>query len=95
MNMELPVSVSIGDAVLCQQIQEEAVLLNMETQQYYGLNPTASTMWNQLIELQSVQATEARLCELFEAPPEVMRADLHNLVAELVSHGLLTPCNIR
>jgi hypothetical protein len=81
--------VALGDAVLCQRIQDQAVLLNMDTQQYYGLNPTASEMWDRLVELHDIDAVEALLHDVFEAEPEVVKSDLRNLVGDLVGAGLL------
>jgi hypothetical protein len=89
MSEPMPVSVEMSDNVLCQRIQDEALLLNMDTQQYYGLNPTASEMWNQLVELHDIQTAETQLRAAFQADPDVLRADLHGLVKDLIRAGLL------
>jgi len=89
MSESIPTSVEMTDSVICQKIQDEAVLLNMDSQQYYGLNPTASEMWNQLVELHDIRAAETQLCAVFQTDPDTLRADLHGLVRELICAGLL------
>ena len=87
----IPAFVAIGDGVLFQKIQNEIVLLNMENQQYYGLNESASELWESLIELGSVSAVEDKLSASFDADPRSVSEDLRNLVSEMLAAGLLKP----
>jgi hypothetical protein len=89
MNDSLPTSVAIGDAVLYQELEDEVVLLNMANQQYYGLNDVGAQMWKCLIELGNVATAGDRLCNSYEVDPTVFRADLEDLVNDLLSAGLL------
>jgi hypothetical protein len=89
MNESLPATVSIGDAVLYQELEDEVVLLNMANQQYYGLNDVGAQMWKCLIELGDISTAGDRLCRSYEVDPTVFRADLEKLVRELLSAGLL------
>jgi hypothetical protein len=85
----VPCAVAIADGVIYQRIRDEAVLLNMDNQQYYGLNSTATEFWESLIELSNVHAAEDRLSETFSTARESLRLDLRNLVRELIEAGLL------
>ncbi|HTA46539.1 MAG TPA: PqqD family protein [Bryobacteraceae bacterium] len=85
----LPSAVMIGDSVLYQELEDEVVLLNMANQQYYGLNDVGAQMWKTLMEIPSVTAALDRLTELYEVDPDVLDADLHRLVRELLEAGLL------
>lgn len=89
MNDFLPAAVTIGDAVLYQELEDEVVLLNMENQQYYGLNDIGAEMWKCLLELGNVAVAGDRLCDSYETDPTVVRADLESLVRDLLSAGLL------
>jgi hypothetical protein len=89
MNNSLPAGVAIGDSVLYQELEDEAVLLNMANQQYYGLNDVGAQMWKCLIELGDVSTAGDRLCSSYEVDPAVFRADLEELVRNLLSAGLL------
>lgn len=89
MSDSLPASVSIGDSALYQDLDDEVVLLNMTSQEYYGLNDVATRMWKSLLETQSVAATAERLVQIYDVDPNVLRADLEKLVRNLLNAGLL------
>jgi hypothetical protein len=91
MSKPVPDYVEISDSVLCQSVHDEHVLLNMDSQQYYGLNPVASEMWNRLVELHDVRIVESALCSEFDAEPDLVREDLHRLISDLMDAGLLIP----
>ena len=89
MNDALPLAVTIGDAVLYQELDDEAVLLNMENQQYYGLNDVGARMWKSLMEAGSIAAAGELLGNTYDIEQTVIRADLESLVRDLLSAGLL------
>jgi len=89
MNDALPVTVAIGDAVLCQELDDEVVLLNMTNQQYYGLNDVGAQMWKSLLESGSVAAAAELLETMYEIEPTLLRTDLEALVRDLLNAGLL------
>jgi hypothetical protein len=86
---DLPTTVTIGDTVLYQDLEDEVVLLNMANQQYYGLNEVGTQMWKYLMEVGDVAAASARLSSEYEADASVIRADMSALIKELLDAGLL------
>jgi hypothetical protein len=90
MNQQLPAAVAIPDSVLYQELEEEAVLLNMANQQYYGLNDVGAQMWRSLTEAGSIAGAEDRLLEMYEIEKTTLRSDLEALVRSLLKAGLLT-----
>lgn len=89
MDDALPYAVAIGDSVLYQELEDELVLLNMTTQQYYGLNNVGAQMWKSLMETGTVTATSDALGRIYDAQPSVIQADLEALVRDLLKAGLL------
>lgn len=90
MNEPLPVAVAISDSVLFQELEEEAVLLNMANQQYYGLNDVGVQMWKSLAEAGTIADAEDRLLQMYEIERPILRFDLEILVRDLLKAGLLT-----
>jgi coenzyme PQQ synthesis protein D (PqqD) len=84
-----PEFVELGNSVIYHTLDQEVVLLNMATQQYYGLDSVGADMWNTLLEHRSLGTAAARIQESYEVDPETARADLHSLVRQLVAAGLL------
>jgi hypothetical protein len=75
--------------VLVRHLDGESVLLNLETEKYFGLDATGTRMWELLTHSPSIDAAYGKLTEEFEVQPEVLRKHLVELLAQLVENGLL------
>lgn len=76
--------------VLVRQLQGESVLLNLETERYFGLDTTGSRMWELVTSLPNIHTACEKLEEEFDVQPEILREHLGQLLAQLVENGLLT-----
>ena len=91
--MFMPISLTdrlvVPDAVMVRAIGNESVLLNLETETYFGLNATGSRMW----QLLTASTTVAEACDALAAEYDAGRgeieADLTALADQLVAKGLL------
>ncbi len=92
MGDDLTGNIRIGESVLFQELEDEVVLLNMENQEYYGLNDVGARMWKSLMETGDVAASANQLTGLYAADETVIRADLESLVRDLAAAGLLQRC---
>ena len=76
--------------VLIQQLPDaESVLLQLEREEYFGLNAVGTRFWQALVETATVDQAHARLVEEFDADPERLRADLNGFIEKLYERGLL------
>ena len=78
-----------GD-VIHQPVQDEVILLNLKTQQYYGLDDVGSRMWYLLLEHGDLGTVSKRLKREYPGGCERIDADLKSLVDDLVNVGILT-----
>jgi hypothetical protein len=89
-NFNLPKArVLIPRHVAWRSFPTETVLLNLNTGQYHGLNPTGGRMFELLGECGDPQETVQRLAEEFGQPLEAVAADLRQLCSDLIERGLL------
>jgi hypothetical protein len=79
----------IADAVLYQDIQQELVLLNMDNQQYYGLNDMGAEIWRLLLEYGDIESVAGQIETRYNVNREMARADIRSLADGLVQAGLL------
>ncbi|HSF81725.1 MAG TPA: PqqD family protein [Anaerolineales bacterium] len=79
----------VPDQVLVRMVDDEAVLLNLETERYFGLDPVGARMWAVLSEAASVQQALETLLAEYEVDPETLANDLQALLEKLVEHGLV------
>ena len=75
--------------VLLQDLDGEAVLLNLANGHYYGLDATSFRMYDVLISASSVQAAYQLLLQEYDVEPDRLRQDFEKFVKDLVRNGLV------
>jgi len=75
--------------VLVRFLDKESVLLNLETERYYGLDETGTRMWQVLTSAPSIETAFRELQDEFDVEPGLLRLHLSELLARLVDNGLL------
>lgn len=86
---KIPDRVSVGDHVLYQEIGDEIVLLDLQSNQYYGLDAVGAEVWRLLAEISEPGVVAERMKEIYDADPAQIQNDVQVLVSELVHAGLL------
>src|SRR6266581_7387610 len=81
--------VSVAQDVLFRIVGEEAVLLNLKTELYLGLDVVGTRMWNVLVEASSIQAAYDALLLEYEVEPSRLREDLDEFLGKLLEQGLI------
>jgi hypothetical protein len=93
----MPVSfddrVKLPDDVLISSLQEESVILNLDTERYFGLDDVGTRMLSVLITSTSIEAAYNLLRREYEVDEDVLKQDLLALVDQLVDQGLIEISN--
>jgi hypothetical protein len=82
--------VRLNPDVLFQELQGDAVLLDMKTGVYFGLDQVGTRMWHLLGERGSVSLVVAAITEEFDVSPERCSEDVIDLIRKLNDNGLLS-----
>jgi hypothetical protein len=85
----LPERVEVAPDVVFRQVSGEAVILDLGSERYYGLDETGTRMWVLLAEHGSLAGVRERLLAEYEVAPEDLERDLAELVRRLIDEGLL------
>jgi hypothetical protein len=89
MNMMLDTRVTVPPGVMFRDLDGEAVVLELESGRYFGLNETGTRMWLLLQEHGAVEpALHAMLAE-YDVAEERLREELLSFVNTLSSQRLL------
>ena len=81
--------VSIPADVLISNLQNESVILNLNTEQYFGLDEVGTRFFSLLTTSDTIQIAYAALLEEYEVEPELLRQDLTDLLEKLSEQGLV------
>jgi len=91
--MTLSSRVKIQEDVLFQELQGEAVLLNLKTGVYLGLNSVGTRIWQLLQQDGSLDKTVEVLLDEYEVSREQLTRDVLDLVAQMGQQGLVVEVN--
>ncbi len=76
--------------VLIRHLDGESVLLNLESERYFGLDGTGTRMLDLVTSMPSVDTAYEKLLEEFDVDPTLLRAHLDELLKSLIDNGLLS-----
>lgn len=85
--------VSIPQDVLIRELDGESVILNLNSERYFGLDEVGTRMWQALSESESIQDAYETILDEYDVAPEQLRNDLYQLIEHLVEHGLIDVSN--
>ncbi len=80
---------TIPKDVVFRDLDGEAVILNLQTGKYYGLDQVGTRMWNLLAQHGQVEAAYRALLDEYDVSEEQLQHDLLDLIDRLAGHGLV------
>jgi hypothetical protein len=80
---------TVPSNVLIRFLDQESVLLNLDTERYFGLDSVGTRMWQLVTAAHTVEEALAQLVDEYDAPEERLRADLASLLEHLMENGLI------
>lgn len=78
------------DQAMLQRTGTESIVLDLHSEQYFGLNEVGTRIFELLALDPSLQPTFAALLTEFDVAPEQLQQDLLDLVGKLAHAGLVT-----
>ncbi len=72
------------------EIAGEAVLLDLNSETYFGLDEIGTRMWSVLLASASVEDAYHVLLDEFDVEPEALRSDLSAFLEKLAGSGLVS-----
>jgi hypothetical protein len=85
--------VRVADEVLISNLQEESVILNLDSERYYGLDDVGTRFLSALNTSESIEAAYEVLRDEFDVDPQSLRQDLLELIDSLLKQGILIRAN--
>jgi hypothetical protein len=82
--------VRVADDVLISNLQDESVILNLNSERYFGLDDVGTRMLSVLTSSDSIEAAYEALAAEYDVDRQMLQDDLVALVENLLQQGLVT-----
>ena len=87
--MNLDQKITFAETVFAQEVDGEMVLLDMESENYFGLDEVGTAIWQAMQEHGNLQEVFNTLLEQYDVEAEVLEKDLSDFVGKLLESGLV------
>jgi len=87
--MNLNQKVTFAETVFAQEVDGEMVLLDMESENYFGLDEVGTAIWQAMQEKETLKEVLDVLLEQYEVEEEMLENDLSDFLGKLVESGLV------
>lgn len=81
--------VTVPEHVMHRSVLEEAVMLNLETERYTGIDEVGRDMLDAIAQAANISEGIDALVEIYEVERSIIAADVDTFLAELVERGLV------
>ena len=82
-------AVRVSDQVVFRELEGEAVLLNLETGVYFGLNDVGTRIWARLQQDGSLQNVFDTMQQQYSVEPQRLEKDILDLIEQMCAKGLV------
>ena len=87
--MNMDTRVIFPDTVFAQEVDGETVLLDMDSENYFGLDEVGTVIWQSMQENTNLKDVLAVLLEQYDVKEDILEKDLLAFTASLEKSGLV------
>jgi len=81
--------ITLSEDALSQVVNGETVILDLKSEQYFGLDEVGTRIWQLLEEHGDLQKTLDTMLEEFDVDEDRLKKDLDTLIDKMKENGLL------
>lgn len=90
MTIPLSSTFTISTEVLSQEVSGETVLLDLQSESYFGLDAVGTRIWQLLQENNHLQQVFDTMLDEYDVDEKELEKDLNELLDKLLEEGLIT-----
>ena len=87
--MNIKSKITLSKNVFAQEIDEETIILDSETQEYFSINEIGKVIWSLIEEKKNLEEIKAEMLDMYEVPEEQIEKDLLNFIQALQQKKLI------
>ena len=89
MNLNLNQTITQSPDVISQEVSGETVLLDLESEHYFGLDEVGTRIWQLIKQTNDLKEIYQTLLAEYDVPEDRLQQDLDTLLAEISGLGLI------
>ena len=86
--MNLDQKIKFSDTIFAQEVDGEMVLLDMNSENYFGLDAVGTDIWMFLGEGKTVGETKEALLEMYDVDADLLQRDIEAFIDNLIKNEL-------
>lgn len=79
----------IPDSIFIQEIDDEVIILDSNTQEYFTINQVGKDIWELLSKELTLEEVVTELMEIYDISKEQLESDVKNFIEALSQKGLI------
>ena len=87
--MDLNQKIVLKENVFSQNIDDEIVLLDMQSENYFGVDGVGTVILQKIVKPLSLQSLKESLLEQYDVEEEVLESDMLSFIEKLYDHELI------
>jgi len=87
--MNFTEKMTIPSTVFAQEVDDEMVIMDTQSENYFGLDAIGTQMWQILIENGSLENLKIKILEMYDVEENVLRQDIEVFISELLKNKLI------
>ena len=87
--MNINSKITLSKNVFAQEIDEETIILDSETQEYFSINEIGKVILSLIEEKKNLEEIKAEMLDMYEVPQEQLEKDVLNFLQALEQKGLI------
>ena len=87
--MNLNQKITFADTVFAQEVDGEMVLLDMQSENYFGLDEVGTVIWQAMQDQRCLKDILLVLMEQYDVKEDILEKDLLTFTHALVENGLI------
>ncbi len=88
--MTLDTKINIPETLFLQKVDDETILLDSNTNEYFSINETGTLIWETLEEKKDLNSVKEEIISNYEVDEKQVEKDILNFIQEVVNKGLIT-----
>jgi len=89
-HMNFKEKMTISNTVFVQEIDDEMIIMDTQSENYFGLDTMGTQMWHILVENSSLDNLKMKILEMYDVEESVLEHDIEVFISELLKNKLIT-----